>query len=190
MRIALAMAIGCAAMAMAAPVPNHLMKDGPSTYYPVTVGTTLVYDRGGTEETRVISKVERVDSGRMVTTELVKADGSRSPFHKVLLTEKGVFITERSGGKYSAPFELIRLPFKPDTKWDEIPGSPAYSTRHAIREEKMKVPAGEFNCIRVESGGSDGRTIHWYAAGIGVVKVDYGDHVMELKSITHSKPKN
>jgi hypothetical protein len=182
------LAAGMVAIATAAPVPMHLMKDGPVTYYPVAVGTTLVYDRDGTEETRVISKVEAVEGGRMVTTELVKADGGRSQFHKVLLTAKGVFITERSSSKYPSPFELIRLPFKPGDKWEEVAGSTSYATRRAIREEKMKVPAGEFNCIRVESGGEDGKTIHWYAVGIGVVKVDYGDHIMELKSITHPKP--
>ena len=52
------------------------------------------------------------------------------------------------------------------------------------------MPAGEFNCIRVESHSKQGtKTTHWYAIGIGVVKVDYGaNSKLELKSITPGKP--
>lgn len=172
----------------AAPVPRHLMKPNAPAYYPTTSGTKLVYNRDGTDEIRVIAKVEVTEKGKLVTTEELE-NGLSIPFHTVLLTEKGVFILERAGTTYAAPFEMIRLPFKAGNEWQEIEGSVTNGTRKAIREEKITVAAGEFNCIRVESRSQQGnKTTHWYAAGIGVVKVDYGNSTLELKSIAPGKP--
>ena len=132
--------------------------------------------------------VEVTEKGKLVTTEELE-NGQHVPLHTVLITEKGVFILERMGTAYAAPFELIRLPFKAGNEWQEVEGTATYGTRKAIREEKVKVPAGEFNCIRVESRSKQGtKTTHWYAIGIGVVKVDYSNSTLELKSIAPGKP--
>jgi hypothetical protein len=177
-----------AAVAAAAPVPTHLIPPTPPYYYPTTAGTKLVYERAGELETRLIDSVEDKDGGKLVTVVTLKEDGTKSPFHKALVNAKGTFFLERAGRPYPAPFEMLRLPFKADTTWTEVEGVNGYGTRKAIREERMKEAAGEFDCVKIisEAPGTTTST-HWYARGIGVVKVDYGTYTLELKSITLPK---
>ena len=179
---------------LAAPVPTHLMKPAVG-YYPTIAGTKLVYDRGGHEEVRIVMKVEPKDGGHVVTTETIEAGGMQSPFHKVLVNAKGVFILERYGDAYDPPHELLRLPYQANNKW-EMAGTWGTSKHQEVRkttkEEIIKVPAGEFKCIRVESqytqGGGTSTSTHWYAVGVGVVKVDYGGgSELILKSFTPGK---
>lgn len=184
-----AVLLGCfAGIAAAAPVPTHLIPPVPPAYYPTTAGTKLVYSRDGELETRLIESVEDKDGGKLVTVVTLTDDGTKTPFHKALVNAKGTFFLERTGRPYPAPFEMLRLPFKPDTSWTEVEGVNGYGTRKAIREERMKVAAGEFDCVKIisETPGSTPST-HWYARGIGVVKVDYGTYTLELKSITLPK---
>lgn len=176
-------------LAFAAPVPKHLMKDAPP-FYPTTVGTKLVYDSDGREQTRVVAKVEVKDGGTLVTTEAVDADGNRRLFHKALVNAKGVFFTEAYGSTYDPPLEVLRLPFKANARWGGIENRRSGEVRTATKEEIVKVAAGEFKCIRVEaeSPNGGGKSIHWYAAGVFVVKIDYGNNsTLVLKSITSGK---
>lgn len=174
------------ATAVAAPVPTHLMKAPPPAYYPTVPGTILVYDREGELETRRIETVEAKDGGKLVTTVRVRADGTHAKFHKVLVNAKGVFIVEGAGqAVYRSPIEMIRLPFQPGESWA---ADDTNSTRKSIGEEVIKVPGGEFKCLKITSEITGARTTtHWYARGVGVVKIDYGSSTLELKSITLGK---
>ena len=112
-------------------------------------------------------------------------NGAKTPFHKVLVNAKGLFVLERSRSAYPKPFEMIRLPFKPDASWSEVEDAAGYGTRRAIRAETMKVAAGEFDCLKITSEAPGTRiSTHWYAKGVGVVKVDYGGYTLKLQSIT------
>ncbi len=168
--------------AVAAPVPTHLIPPTPPIYYPTAVGTKLVYARNGVIETRVIKKVELKEGSRYITTVTRSDDGIERPFHLVRLNPTGVFILESSGLKHPAPFELIRTPFKAGIRWPEQKGT--QGERKGLGEEVIKVAAGEFKCLKVETQSPGAvTTTHWYARGIGVVKVDYGGgSTLELQS--------
>jgi hypothetical protein len=151
----------------AAPVPKHLMpKDQPFSL-PTMVGTTWVYDSGGQEQKLVISKVEDGKDGtKLVTTELVKADGTRAHYMTQSVGPKGIFLVAERGTTYAKPWCLFKLPHKEGDEWETAVRVPMT----AGPAEKVKVPAGEIEAARVEWGTGKNRiATYWYAPGIGLV---------------------
>lgn len=169
----------------AAPVPTHLMpKDTPFSY-PTTVGTTWVYDLGGREDTRTISKVEDKDGAKLVTTEHVLADGKRSHHMTLSVSAKGVFLVAEQGRTYETPWCIFKLPHKEGDTW-KTEGHGGNMTAGPM--EKVKVADGEVTAARVEWDVGDGRVAsYWYAHGVGLVKMA-GAASIRLKSFTPGKP--
>jgi hypothetical protein len=173
------------APAPAAPIPKHLPQV-PAGYYPTKVGTKLVYDRKGVAETRLVTKVEKADGGTMVTTANVAPDGTQSPHMKVLVNEKGLFLAEEHGSAYDSPWCIFQPPLKPGNTWDTIVlrnrNEILRGRMTAVKEEKIKTPAGEFTTGRVdwEIPQSQLTVSYWYAPQVGLVR--QGELV--LKSFT------
>ena len=196
-----------AAFAQSAPVPKHLMPKDPLLDHPTAVGTKWVYESGRIEETLVLTKAERKDGAVLVTIECVTAPGMTRPYQKVLVNDKGWFVTEEGGEAYDTPWCVLKLPHQAGQKWgtDLTRGDGRLAFKGASRAGapgRVKVPAGEFTATPVESKYTVTRvsdaapvadlsmgTTHWYASGVGLVRVDepVGRTQKVLKSFTPGK---
>jgi hypothetical protein len=178
-----------AAVAPAAPVPKHLMKD-PVYYFPLRVGTKWVYTDPEGEETLVISGIEVVDGSRIVTVER-QGNGKAVVWEKMAVSARGLSRVEGLGGKLDPPLEMLRTPAVVGNKWEfKTTGVDGTDSIGAI--EQLKVPAGTFEAVRVDAvyslGGSEQKTTFWYARNVGLVKMDYnGGKERVLKSFTPGK---
>lgn len=176
------------AAAPAAPVPEHL-REQAGGYYPAVVGTKLVYDTNGAEETRVVTAVDRVEGGTLVTTEYLRPDGTKAPHMKVKVTAKGLFLAEEGGGAYDPPWCILELPPKAGAKWDTLSGgrSQVTGSMTAAGLEEVEVPAGKFRAAKVVWESGPNPATYWYAPQAGLVKLAYGETAVVLKSFTPGK---
>ncbi len=196
------------AAAAAAPVP----KDKTPVYYAATkVGTKRVYGNADGKPTSVWAtiKVEENPKGGLLVTE-ASADWGREPRpHRVLLvTEELVAILDgpRVGKPYDPPWVFVRPKAKAGDNWEFNlplpvgilrptqfpPPDYAYTARGG---ERIEVPAGTFDAVRVEEsylspmpGAKRGTRTAWYAPGVGIIKsvVDTGVTSI-LQEITTAK---
>ncbi|HEV3440454.1 MAG TPA: hypothetical protein VG122_24075 [Gemmata sp.] len=179
------------AFTSAAPIPRHLFPKNPTYYFPTTLGTTWVYDDGNSLETQIISKVEAVDGGRMITIEKVHQDG-RTPFGILLISTDRVIQLEFQGKKLDEPLLWLKTPPKPGETWEWKFLGAATGTDFVKGVEKLELPAGTFEAMKVDSkygaGGGLAQATHWYAPGVGLVKSSYGGGASRvLKSFTLGK---
>lgn len=81
---------------------------------------------------------------------------------------------------FERPHTELVLPLRPGRTWT-VPGGKVYSSRAtAVRQEPVRVPAGEYTrAWRIEDSTSyaDGkaapsRIIRWYAAGVGLLRME------------------
>lgn len=181
----------------AAPVPTHLMPKAAPFAHPTAVGTKWVYERGGQDETWVVTAAEKKDQVTLIDIRFIRPDGTSAPCHKLSLGLDGLCMTEESGHPYTPAWRQLTTPLGREHKWDldlarqDIGGGIKGSTVQAERLERVKVPAGEFDAVRVGAtyriGGNAGgetKSICWYASGVGLVKQGEG---FVLKSFTPGK---
>jgi hypothetical protein len=172
-------------LAPAAPVPTHLRKP-PVYYYPTTVGTTWVYEDPNGEETLTITKVEDVDGGKLVTVETV-TDTGRKPEEKMIVSEGGLARAEARGYKFTPPSVMLKVPFRPGDSWKSDPDRSEENAK-IIGVERVRVPAGTFEAVRVDAKYATGGpqkepASFWYAPGVGLVKFTGGKEQV-LKSFS------
>jgi hypothetical protein len=72
---------------------------------------------------------------------------------------------------------LLRFPLEPGSRWTErlaLSDGARQERVHEVREEKIEVPAGKFDCLRVDRT-VDGKleSVSWYSRGVGLVKHVY-----------------
>lgn len=173
--------VGCAALA--APAPREAKK--PPLYFPTAVGTEWTYAAGGDDlYTDTIVEAEQLDGAAIVT---VVRFFSRKPMstEKIQVASDGLFLLENGHGKHDPPACLLKLPYKPADRWKSY-SLPIKSDRGLVKiaaaEEQVKVPAGTFNAIRVDTEvTNDGKAsrlyTHWYAPDVGVIKYESGEDV-------------
>jgi hypothetical protein len=189
--------VGC--VALAAPVPREARK--ASLYFPTIVGTEWVYAVGEDNEyTDTIVEAEESDGATVVT---VVRFFRQKPMttEKILVSPDGLFLLENGHGKHDPSACLLKLPHKPGDRWKSyslpIKADPGF-VNVAVKEERVRTPAGTFNAIRVDTEVThDGKTerlyTHWYAPDVGVVKYASGpkfgedDSDMVLKSFKLAK---
>jgi hypothetical protein len=168
------------AIAPAAPVPTHLFPKTPAYYFPTTVGTTWVYENQNWVETQTITKAESISRGVLITIEKVHEDG-RSPFGILLVSTDSVTQLEFEGNKLEQPLLWLKTPPKPKDTWDWKFINGITGTDTVVEAEKLKLPAGTFDAMRVDSiftfaGGAmqPQHASHWYAEGVGLLQSTYG----------------
>jgi len=152
----------------AAPVPTHLLSKKPLLYFPTTVGSKWVYQRGEEEWTEVVTAVEERDGVFVVTFGILSKSGSVNSPWKMAVSASGLAEVEGKEIKLDSSHLRLKLPHKPDETWvNEELGL----TYRSLKPERVKVPAGEFEALRVmvEDGHQDEET-RWYAERIGLVK--------------------
>ena len=178
--------------ASTAPIPKNQMT--PAPYYPTKVGTKLVYDRKGAEETYVVTEVEKVADWALVTTEQVETAGL-IPYQRVVVSPKGLFLISEGGAEYDPAWCTLRLPHNPGAMWETTSTRrdglvTVRERRTAKKEEMVKTPAGEFLAVVVESenlsrdGLNESTDTRWYAPELGLVRLN--DELV-LKSYTLGK---
>lgn len=171
--------------APAAPVPKHLMKNGPTYYFPTTVGSKWVYENSGEDWVYVVTKVEERKGTKVVTVEREVGE-QRAPEEIMEVSATGFFRTHQSGEALGAPLEILKVPFKVGDSWTfRFEGTDGTKTIGAI--ETIKVPAGTFEAVRVDTDHTRGNQRHqsrwWYAPGTGLLKMnDGGNDQWVLKS--------
>jgi hypothetical protein len=182
----------------AAPVPKHLMK-APPVYFPTRVGAKWVYLRSGQEETHAVTKVEAKE-GEMVVTVEREQGGKTTPYWVVAVRSDGLFLVAESGEAYDPPWCLLKCPVEVGKSWDGNSEREDYITlvgrRTVAAAEKLKVPAGEFEALRItservtsETGDARVRssTTYWYAPHVGVVQIDRDPPHLVLKAFVPGK---
>jgi DUF3108-like len=172
----------------AAPVPKHLMPK-ESVCFPTTRGTTWVY-RGtcGEEEILVVTQVEiektftRVVLGHQVGAEVLREEILAVSEHGIERLNNGLYGSDFSGCVLSLPHQEGEKWENRLEEWKEM--------RKTGPMEKVKVPAGTFEAVRVDvvqyvSNDSIIQFSEWYAPGVGLVKSAWssGKSIRELKEI-------
>jgi hypothetical protein len=197
-------AVGGWATTAAAPVPKE--KD-QSAYFPAKKGDRWVYEHrpGGRDAPRerveVTIAVEEKNGAKLVSVGLEFPDGV-VPLRALEVSDKGLFEVAHGAGGQSFPRDtpdcLLRLPARAGDEWDGHTG-PTTRREKARRSvggfERVEVPAGTFEAVRVEEESTDRgqptRATCWYARGAGLVKRVHkrGDleSVVALKSFTPGK---
>lgn len=184
----IALAVGCESP-IAAPVPRGAEK--PRLYHPIAVGTKWEYRQrnGNAPYRKEVTSVEQREGDYLVTlayTDIVPKPGDVPTLEQYAVSERGVFFlgTDLESPEtrivFDEPFCVLKLPYKRGEKWggrDEEP--------HVTGDiETITVPAGEFECIRVDWQGVP----YWYAPGVGLVR--NGDDHNALELISFSVPKS
>jgi hypothetical protein len=167
----------------AAPVP----KGGPKLWkFPTQVGTKWVYTESGDRDAEVsesILKVEETPGGpRLISVRYESGWVKNGVNWGVLdvatlwIDDTGLFDVTWQKNHYEPTFCLLKFRCAAGDTWEWK--SPEPTSRAASRvgaEEKLKVPAGEFDCVRIETKMYKGEVLawartDWYAAGVGLVK--------------------
>ena len=180
------------AFAPAAPVPTHLIPKEDPICYPRRVGDSWVHQLADSELTGTVTKVEKVDGGTRVTSELKESTRQTSYFVTVIVSPRGVQVIEYAGQKIDPPVWWLKLPHGPKNEWTGTwPGGLdfAFETKEW---EVVEVPAGKFKAIRVErhelqNGTKLGTTTYWYAPGVGCIKIAGRSPARAMKSFTPGK---
>jgi len=172
----------------AAPVPMHLFPKTPVYYYPTTVGTTWVYKDDDEEFTLVVSGAERTDDGVLVSVQRVTG-GGQTDHEKMLVSASGLIKVECFGKKLEPPLVMLKFPNKLGDSWTS---SDPEGTDTVRGVEKITVPAGTFDALRVDAeytlAGQKMKTVFWYEAGVGIVKWIHRERETRvLKSFTRGK---
>jgi hypothetical protein len=186
--------------ASAAPVPDGVKE--PALFFPTRVGATATYQSPAGEFVHVVTHVETTAKGRVVTIAKGRTAETIAPHAKVEVSGRGVFQVHSYGAivggdgqppdsgwvAYTPPLCLLKLPATPGLKWDALDGPQGREACVAGREERVRVPAGEFMAIPVEVVPERGRgTTTWYAPGVGPVKWTTPKGEVVLKSLAPGK---
>jgi hypothetical protein len=172
---------------LGAPVPRDRSKE-PPLYFPTRVGAKWVYQTGKTEQTEVVTKVRQNDEIKVITVAQVTEGLGTIPYRVVEVSARGLVELEVDLLPLSPPVRLLSP--TPGDRWNVVTGTgPELTISHAtFGPERVKVPAGVFQALRVEGhytlGGNSHLTTYWYAPGVGMIKAVSGDLVTVLKAFT------
>jgi hypothetical protein len=150
-------------------------------YFPTRVGDKRVYEtnfKNGRQEKHVstVTKVEEKDGAKVVTLETFNDDdrAKLTAPSTYRVSEEGVFNLSKWDLKRDPPICLLKLPHKPGTKWEVSFGDDDKSVHTHGKVERVEVPAGVYQAIRVDivltSGGREYRGTEWHTPGVGRVK--------------------
>jgi hypothetical protein len=156
-------------------------------------GTKWVYeaDDEDVDLNLVISKVRRTDDRTEITVDRL-IGGEPTEYRKVVVFADGLVETELLGQKLDPPWVVLKVPYKSGDRWTNC-DSKEFDIKSSVKTiwgvEQVKVPAGTFDAVRVDSEYTladqkmEGR--RWYAPNVGLVKwTGGGAGTRVLKSFT------
>ncbi|WP_162667881.1 hypothetical protein [Gemmata massiliana] len=178
----------------AAPVPKHLFpKNGPPCF-PVKLGTKWVYEchtQGTVEEmTEIITNVEDKEGFKIVTVGRFAKDDSPSPWETWAVSDQKLIRLEFFGEKHRVPLCHLKLPVETGLSWTHEDDKLRFSFT-TVSVERVKVPAGEFEAVRMQIQVNGSATSHlWYAPAIGKIKEEVAGFEYVLKSFSLGQDQN
>jgi hypothetical protein len=169
--VALLLSLGLAL----SPAADEKIKE--SEYYPFAVGTTWNYTVNGKQKvTFRVAKHEKIGKDLTALIETTADD-------KVVATENlgvkddGLYRFTMANLTADPPVRVLKLPAKKGDSWKvkSKVGDEEFAATFTLSEEKVKVPAGEYNAIVAETdeitvGGVKMTVKVWYAKNVGMVK--------------------
>lgn len=195
MRVTLALLVTVLVLTIAPAAPRLKEKPQTDLLGPTAVGTKWVFVLNGVATTNEITAIKEVDGGKLVTVERAP-EGGGLRFGEVLrVSADGLALVEGPVGKrVDPPRVLLKLPAKAGDKWVNRLRDGKLTISCTVRGmEKIKVPAGEFEALRVDEEYDKGqgvflRASSWYASGVGAVKhANDGTEGLLLKSFERGK---
>lgn len=167
-----------ALVAPAAPLPKDAAK--PKLYFPTTVGAKWVYERDGTEVTHVVTKVESKDDSKLVSVGIVQGEHVVH-FRTIRVSPEGIWQVAHLGWRFTPELVWFKLPIQVGKPQQE-------GTFGVIGSEKVKVPAGTFEAVKVveEFGPKDApfRISYWFSTDVGIIKTTYAEPTASKEAVT------
>jgi hypothetical protein len=156
----------------------------PEFYYPTKVGTSWGYrGKDGNELKYVVTAVGDKDRAKIVTVDRMNADGKVEMTSRVKVTEDNVFDLQEEVA-IPVPRYRFKLPAKKGDVFEKngiYPGGVPVKWKDEVGgKERIKVPAGTFDAVRIKetmmiNNAGDlvvvGSDTSWYAPGVGIVRV-------------------
>lgn len=164
-----------------------------SSYYPLKENTRYIYQGNGNEYAPFNSYMDykkgnkaqfRVDNGGTVLAEVIEV--TNNEIRKVLSTAEAYYredlLREGVENDKRKPITevLLKAPLKKDNSWKLEDGSTRTITNLSA---DVSTPLGNYKAIEVtRKGDSPGKSIEYYAKGVGLVKTMYVSEEMEVSS--------
>lgn len=155
-----------------APAEDYMpLKEGNSWTYSLPNGTEVTMKVAGSEEVKGVkcARVEGEIAGQGKSASWFAADADGIRMYK--------FKGPQAEIEFGKPPLQIKLPFKQGDKWQaRLPlEQPVDSEMESAGKETIKVPAGTFECIRINTvvtmGNNKIVSSTWYADGVGQVQL-------------------
>jgi hypothetical protein len=185
--------VGAGSIALTAPEPAPAPRlKKPTLYYPTTVGAKWVYKARDDEFEKVVTGVKEKDGIYVVSIATRNDDGKLGRKTEIAVSEQGLAAVSDGKVKFEGPSLLLRLPPKEGKLWFERDDLGTYTVTQG-KPRQVKVPAGEFEAIPIESerwvkGEPLRRHTQWYAPGVGLIKVGaFDEQGIVLKSFTRGQ---
>lgn len=184
-------------LARAAPVPPDRIP--PKLYHATEVGAVCRYKwSNGADFTDSVTAVERKEGVTYVTVE--RRDVAEGPpgvptvtIRSVVAVSSGGVVVKDCGLGPADPGVPVRLVAVPPRRWrydSRFRGQEGEHILTATGPEKVRVPAGEFDAVKVHEvwvqtdGGLGPReSFTWYAPGVGLVKHEFFDHYAPVVTV-------
>jgi len=187
------LAFGLIGGAAPAPVPTHLMPKVDPVCYPLRVGTKCVHQLANGEVAFTVTKVEKVEGGHRVTTEVADGTTNQKYIQAAIVSARGVELVEHAGQAIDPPIAWLKLPHAEGNKWSATWLQSGTKFDFATKGwEEVEVPAGRFRAIKVErvetvGDAVQGTTTYWYSPGLGCIKITGRSPARALKSVSFGK---
>ncbi len=147
-------------------------------YYPLRAGATWEYQAtGGKKFSIKVSGLEK--KGTDVCARLLGIDSSnKETSEDVTIKADGVYRCAYNDNVLDPTLRFVKLPLKLGEEWDieaRLFNSPLKGKgKIADKEEMVKVPAGDYNCIRcdttLETNNFKFLVTYYFAKDVGIVK--------------------
>jgi hypothetical protein len=165
--------------APAAPVPQARQK--PTPFHPTKKGTKWVYDYAGREEVLVVTSAEQQGECRVVSVCAEEEDQLVLRW-RIVVHENGIHRLKIGDRRSCKPHWVLKLPARVGDTWEAD-----FGTARVGALEKVEVPAGTFDAVRIDWTLPDEVASFWYAPDVGPVKVKYDGKLSVLKSFIPAK---
>jgi hypothetical protein len=178
-------------------------KDSPDEglYFPTAVGTKWVYEGPNGEYEEAITDAKADGKGTVVT--VVRTKGGKEEWRSTFRVTRAGFDMLASGGvTYEQPLPFLKAGAKAGDEWEYTYARPptAFHCRlKVVGPEKVEVPAGKFDAVRVDAAESNSlvgaanpngpafESSCWYAPGVGLVRQVWRGQETTLKAFTPGK---
>jgi DUF3108-like len=163
-------------------------------WYPLKKDTTWTYKVPGNSIVMKVTNAQDKDGTKVETL----VNGKSIASEHIQVKDDGVYRTSINGLKPESPVRFLKLPPKEGESWDvetKIQGQ-AVKGKFTTSKEKVTVPAGSYDAIKVEGkdfdiAGMKTNITYWFAEKVGIVKLSFSlggtDAVLELEKYEPGK---